>query len=745
MTDDISELRTALNEAARVARSNLFFLLVVGIYLGIMIANTDDMLLLKAGMVELLLKAGMVELPLMEVGLSVVVFYCLAPALFLLLHLNLYLRLGRLTKAAKWMRNRLGKLPPTEQGRQRALVFPFDFLQLVLTPAAYRPHVLKEVRRICNRLPEQRRLQRSLAFSYYLIRLMLRNLRKDIPWLVFLYIIVGIPLVWFPLGVLLCMQMGFLAYQDWRITLWHQILVTIDLALVVLFARYVERTLIDHPRWTSSFNGFFFLALLFVPFVWSVAVVPESWLERRIGCKSASAYVFGDRWQKDKGKPARCHETSDEGNGILPFRRFLHVSRQRIAAKEPRPKQIRAQDADSGGPQKAWELVGELDLTGRSLQYGCFEESQFINTRLKDAKLYGSSLFGAHLNGANLEIAQLQRVNLGHAKLKNADLRGAKLNHTDLSGAKLSEADLKKAKLNYAILKQAKLKNAPLLGATLRDADLQGADLSGADLSGAKLKDADLRGAKLKEANLSGADLKNADLSGADLQFADLRGADLPCAILRGVNLGAAKMYGADLGDVRLSLADVRDITFEKPEEDEWNEIINNIRKGLEQRDLSPKKVKKKLKNIEKRTQKKNGLVMPRTPKADDCVWHSGKGPFESWPKPKNDCADKLANFLKKTACNDDPWTAGGIAERFSSLSTNLSANVALALLKEVQEGECPTLKPYRSKLCKALSNWSSGKSQESKAVSESDKSELCKTLGRWSGLKSRICPETGD
>ena len=647
MTDDISELRTAVNEAARLARSNLFFLLVVGIYLGIMIANTDDMLLLKA---------GKVELPLMEVGLSVVAFYCLAPALFLLLHLNLYLRLGRLTKAAKWMRNRLGKLPPTEQGRQRALVFPFDFLQLVLTPAAYRPHVLKEVRRICNRLPEQRRLQRSLAFPYYLIRLRLRNLRKNIPWLVFLYIIVGIPLVWFPLGVLLCMQMGFLAYQDWRITLWHQILVTFDLALVVLFARYVKRTLSHQPRWTSIFSGFFFLALLFVPFVWSVAVVPESWLERSIGCKSASACMFGDRWEKDQGKPARCHEGSDEGNGILPFRRFLHVSRQRIAAKEPRPKQIGAQDADSGGPQKTWELVGELDLTGRSLQYGCFEESQFINTRLKDAKLYGASLFGAHLNGANLEIAQLQRVNLGHAKLKNADLRGAKLNHTDLSGAKLSEADLKKAKLNYAILKQAKLKNAPLLGATLHDADLQGADLSGADLSGAKLKDADLRGAKLKEANLSGADLKNADLSGADLQFADLRGADLPCAILRGVNLGAAKMYGADLGDVRLSLADVRDITFEKPEEDEWNEIINNIRKGLEQRDLSPKKVEKKLKNIKKRTQKKYGLVMPRTPpEADDCVWHSGKGPFESWPKPKDDCVDKLANFLKKMACNDDP------------------------------------------------------------------------------------------
>ena len=727
MTEDISELRTAVNEAARLARSNLFFLLVVGIYLGIMIANTDDMLLLKA---------GKVELPLMEVGLSVVAFYCLVPALFLLLHLNLYLRLGRLTKAAKWMRNRLGKLPPTEQGRQRALVFPFDFLQLVLTPAAYRPRVLKEVRRICNRLPEQRRLQRSLAFSYYLIRLMLRNLRKNIPWLVFLYIIVGIPLVWFPLGVLLCMQMGFLAYQDWRITLWHQILVTIDLALVVLFARYVERTLIDHPRWTSSFNGFFFLALLFVPFVWSVAVVPESWLERRIGCKSASAYVFGDRWQKDKGKPARCHETSDEGNGILPFRRFLHVSRQRIAAKEPRPKQIRAQDADSGGPQKAWELVGELDLTGRSLQYGCFEESQFINTRLKDAKLYGSSLFGAHLNGANLQKAQLQRVNLDHAKLKDADLREANLNHTSLSHAMLSKADLKKAKLNYAILKQAKLKDAPLLGATLHAADLQGADLSGSDLSGAKLKDADLRG----------ADLKEADLRGADLMNADLRGADLPKAKLRGANLRAAKVYGADLGTISLGLADIRYVTSEKPGKDAWNEIKNNIRERLELSGLSKCKVDKKLKNIEERTQEKCGLVMPRTPpEAGDCVWHSGKGPFKSWPKPKDDCADKLANFLKKMACNDDPWTAGGIAERFSSLSTNLSANVALVLLKEVQEDMCPTLKPYRSKLCKALSNWSSGKSQESKAVSESDKSELCKTLGRWSGLKSRICPETGD
>ena len=269
--------------------------------------------------------------------------------------------------------------------------------------------------------------------------------------------------------------------------------------------------------------------------------------------------------------------------------------------------------------------------------------------------------------------------------------------------------------------------------------------LINADLRGADLINANLRGADLMYANLRGANLMYADLRGADLMNADLRGADLPKAKLRGANLRAAKVYGADLGTISLGLADIRYVTSEKPGKDAWNEIKNNIRERLELSGLSKCKVDKKLKNIEERTQEKCGFVMPRTPERKDCVWHSCKGPFESWPNPKDDCADKLANFLKKMACNDDPWTAGGIAERFSSLSTNLSANVALVLLKEVQEDMCPTLKPYRSKLCKALSNWSSGKSQESKAVSESDKSELCKTLGRWSGLKSRICPETGD
>ena len=113
------KLLDSVNETAKIARTSLLFFLVVALYLLIIVGTTTDLMLLRG---------EIVALPLMEVGVPVVVFYTVAPLIFLLLHSNLLLRLSQLAKTIKqWKANSKGL------GNERSsLVFPVDFAQLLL-------------------------------------------------------------------------------------------------------------------------------------------------------------------------------------------------------------------------------------------------------------------------------------------------------------------------------------------------------------------------------------------------------------------------------------------------------------------------------------------------------------------------------------------------------------------------------------------------------------------------------------
>ncbi|MDD9981639.1 MAG: hypothetical protein OXU81_09820 [Gammaproteobacteria bacterium] len=187
---DLAELRAAVNESARVARSNMLFLLIVGLYMGILIAETDDLLLLKA---------GRIDLPLMQVGVPVVTFYMVAPWLFLCLHFNQLVRFGHLTHTVKQFRDRVSSLEKSEQHLQITMVFPFDFVRMVL------------------------------------------SLSRPGRWLGFF--IVSVLIAVLPVLLLIWLQTRFLAYQSEDITLSHQICITADMCLLFAFVWYVIREL----------------------------------------------------------------------------------------------------------------------------------------------------------------------------------------------------------------------------------------------------------------------------------------------------------------------------------------------------------------------------------------------------------------------------------------------------------------------------------------------------------------------
>lgn len=120
---DIADLRNSTNETARVARGNLWLLLVVGLFLAILLYGVDDMAFLTQ---------GEIVAPLMQVRVSIELLFGLGPVLFVLLHLNLFVRLSRLYHVSQQLRARIREeRGPYERAQETALLFPFDFLQLL--------------------------------------------------------------------------------------------------------------------------------------------------------------------------------------------------------------------------------------------------------------------------------------------------------------------------------------------------------------------------------------------------------------------------------------------------------------------------------------------------------------------------------------------------------------------------------------------------------------------------------------
>ena len=226
------KLLDSVNETARIARTSLLFFLVVALYLLIIVGTTTDLMLLRG---------EIVALPLMEVGVPVVVFYTVAPLIFLLLHGNLLLRLSQLTVTVNRWKN------PDRVIDHSPLVFPLDFARLLLDG---KPR-----------------------------------------WALYAMVVTQIAIL--PIVVLLALQMNFLAYQNSFITVWHQLIVTTDLVLLFLSVCFVIGTRAEKEvdrnyvlKMLCQRSGKFFLvnlvlisAGLVLILVWTIAVVPNSWQE----------------------------------------------------------------------------------------------------------------------------------------------------------------------------------------------------------------------------------------------------------------------------------------------------------------------------------------------------------------------------------------------------------------------------------------------------------------------------------
>ncbi len=274
------ELRQSTNDTARAARNNYFLLLVVALFIAILVANTSD---------TSLLTRERLDLPLMQIGIFIDHFYGAAPIVFVLLHLNLLLRLDRLAHVAGLLKLQVDRLKtPLDKTHELALLLPFDFLQLLLYKAN-RPF-LGEPPRLWP-LRHYQKYDRDKHGNFFVLLL-----------------IVSLPTFVLPPVIIIWMQLRFLPYQSEQITLVQQSCLLVDLAAqTFLFIRLgVFKNLLstaktspaplERPLAVMHLILLTFFPTLLLAFSRMIAIVPDSWTEKKPCVPEASRMDYGSNF-----------------------------------------------------------------------------------------------------------------------------------------------------------------------------------------------------------------------------------------------------------------------------------------------------------------------------------------------------------------------------------------------------------------------------------------------------------------
>lgn len=345
-------------------------------------------------------------------------------------------------------------------------------------------------------------------------------------WLLWLILI--ITLVVAPIGFLLQVQLVFLPYHNELITWLHRLALLIDLWLLAVFWRVLMTgaprlrmlpTVMERRSLASLTFGVLVLSLSVFVFTFPGERIDHS----GVGGKNL---LTAENWETPEDFLLWPMKQLITRTLILDGEHLIdHDLHQKIQFRRP---------------------IGEQSYEGeRTLQLSRLGSGHGRN-------FIGASMVNADLRGADFSLARFEGANLSFARLQGANFRGA-----NLRGAKLERASLGGASFRGAKIVGANLKRARLQGANFHSANMQGVNLFRAGLEGANLGLVDLRGADLGRAKLAGAYLFKANLNGTDLWRTDLRGANLSQANLQSADLHRSNLLGADLSGVELEGARV--------------------------------------------------------------------------------------------------------------------------------------------------------------------------------------------
>ena len=566
----IDDLRSAADTAAGSLRGVYLTFLLTAVYIAVVVGSTTDMQLLLV---------SPVNLPILNVGLPMVSFYTVVPWLIVLLHFNLLLQLTLLADKLHRLAALIDSVQDIDERKeQRTRLFPFTFSYMLM----------------------------ATDQSWYMR--------------IFLSGFVWVTMVWFPLMLLVAMQVRFLPYHDLTITWIQRIAVLIDLFLLWIFwprmlsgsgqiglkkffhaawsrvlwlaARMSRRTEIPAVSHQTS-PGVLSLGIttiLVVVFAFPITTIPGERMERIVTAMTPQWM----QWQSDPLLSARAgylritHRLFEAPGSVL--HRNLQLAEQMLVASAPTPDQealLRNTSAESF--YEAFEKIAGLGLTGRDLRYADMRGASLIKTNLRGANLEGVDLRGAILAGVDLrplEIAdggacihnerQFIRVDINSSGndsgspgssvdlLSLADLTPPRGNSVHLCRASVQYAKLMNTTILHTDFHLARMDDADFTGSHLIDTPMVGAQANGIRLVNLNAVELDARHAELGCSPDTGicVDLSDAHLMNADLESADLAGAKLSRANLDSVNLVSADLSRSNLARASLRSAKTRGAKF---------------------------------------------------------------------------------------------------------------------------------------------------------------------------------------
>lgn len=464
---DLAQRVSAINDVAKTARTLLTSMAAVAVAMAAtMIAATDEAIFRDSAKV----------FPSLSVEIRLSTAFTLAPPVFVFLHLNALLQLHLLTRRLRACLTLLNEGRHDEYSRDAWLrqLHGLSFVQMLLP----------------DRQGGIGRLLQAIA-----------------SWL---------SVVALPVLLLLAVQVSFVRYQSWAITIIHMASLGADIALLIWFQLSLW------PDFWKRLTALAAPGLLAVVGIMTQAVPPET---------------LRDRWNL-------FDSFIGQTQGFAWTRRTLSLPGAVLINTDAKPDLLKPLSHDDDTLRRMQAKMLHLSVPNRS----------FVGIDLRNAELFGINMAGNNLREATLSMAQMQGANLRSAQMQGADLQSAQM-----QGANLASVQMQEAALQSAQMQGANLESAQMQGADLSSAQMQGANLSSAQMQGGKLWFAQMQGADLSSAQMQGADILSGQMQGANLFSAEMQGASLLNVQMQGASLNYVQMQGADLG-----LAQMQGVSLDK-------------------------------------------------------------------------------------------------------------------------------------------------------------------------------------
>jgi uncharacterized protein YjbI with pentapeptide repeats len=602
---DLGVARKALDDAVSMTRGLWISFISLSAYLMVAVGAVTH--------VDLFLENPL-QLPLVGVKVPLVVFFWLAPILYIIIHSYLLLNLKLMSDNVRdWLARLEQTLAKESNAQERQRIAQAHKLSL--------PNFFPVQMLAGPRINQVGIMRWGLASA------------------VMLTIIVA------PILLLFLVQAQFLPYHHETVTWVHRFSILADIAILWYFWPRIRGVHKFKERWFLKIAGIFATASLLILSIFVATFPGESFHGNSVS--ALIDQIFPQDRSVCKARQAIIQNVVDDEMCLISVTEALFDG----AVDEVRglPRSIFAnrivivdRDFSEQNADKKPGLSSSLSLRGRHLEHAVLARTGLQMVDFTGAHLNGAIFDGAELQGATFECAYTGEE-VGQIRIQGfgsacTDLIGASLDEANLTGASMNKAKLQGASLIGSILTGAHLDGASLQGSLIIQAELQGAILTSADLQGSNLQGSILKGAIIDDANLNGAIMTDSDLRGASMNFTKLNGTQLSSADLSGAVVINSFFWRAD-GVNKIILTDATQINastmpFSKQD---YAYMVKDISDGQ-----APTRIKAII--LERLS-----ILDPSKPKTETGV------NSEFWSKASSRFSeDSQVRFLAAVACSED-------------------------------------------------------------------------------------------